>query len=159
MADFLDDVKSPGSPAAGDRRADAAAEIARLAGKIALDYFERAEISWKLDDSMVTDADVAVESWLEDEIARAFPADGGRGGRRDDRDGGRRLHDGARRRRALPRRSSRLRRRADRVPGGRPHRSSREPRRHRGHALMKRAAICVIDVLFFDSPPAAELAV
>jgi myo-inositol-1(or 4)-monophosphatase len=76
MADFLDDAKSPGDLAAGDRRADAAAEIARLAGKIALDYFERAEISWKPDDSMVTDADVAVQGWLEDEIARAFPADG-----------------------------------------------------------------------------------
>ncbi len=76
MADFLDDVRSAESPAADDRRAAAAAEIARLAGKIALDYFERAEVSWKSDESMVTDADVAVQSWLEDEIAGAFPADG-----------------------------------------------------------------------------------
>src|SRR5215470_4150423 len=59
-----------------DRRAAAAAELARLAGKIALDYFERAEITWKSDDSMVTEADVAIEAWLEDEIAGAFPADG-----------------------------------------------------------------------------------
>jgi len=46
MADFLDDVKSLETPAAVDRRAAAAAEMARLAGKIALDYFERAEVSW-----------------------------------------------------------------------------------------------------------------
>jgi len=39
-------------------------------------YFERAEITWKADDSMVTEADLAIESWLEDEIAGAFPADG-----------------------------------------------------------------------------------
>ncbi|HZO43624.1 MAG TPA: inositol monophosphatase [Methylomirabilota bacterium] len=76
MADFLDDVKSPESRPPGDPRGDAAAEIARLAGKIALDYFERAEVSWKPDDSMVTDADVAVQSWIEDEIAGAFPSDG-----------------------------------------------------------------------------------
>jgi myo-inositol-1(or 4)-monophosphatase len=76
MADFLEDVRSPENPTPGDRRADAAAEIARLAGKIALDYFERAEVSWKADDSMVTDADVAVQSWLEGEIAGAFPTDG-----------------------------------------------------------------------------------
>jgi myo-inositol-1(or 4)-monophosphatase len=76
MADFLDDAKRPENPLVGDRRGDAAAEIARLAGKIALDYFERAEVSWKADDSMVTDADVAVQSWLEDEIAGAFPTDG-----------------------------------------------------------------------------------
>ena len=76
MADFLDEVKSPETPAAVDRRAAAAAEMARLAGKIALDSFERAEVSWKDDDSMVTDADVAVQRWLEDEIAGAFPADG-----------------------------------------------------------------------------------
>jgi myo-inositol-1(or 4)-monophosphatase len=76
MADFLDDAKKPEPPPPGDRRADAAAEMARLAGKIALDYFERAEVSWKPDDSMVTDADVAVQSWLESEIAGAFPADG-----------------------------------------------------------------------------------
>src|SRR5262245_12164822 len=76
MADFLDDVKSPESRPPGDRRCDAAAEIARLAGKIALDHFERSEVSWKPDDSMVTDADVAVQGWIEDEIAGAFPTDG-----------------------------------------------------------------------------------
>jgi myo-inositol-1(or 4)-monophosphatase len=76
MADFLDDVKSPEPLPLSDHRGDAAAELARLAGKIALDYFERAEVSWKPDDSMVTDADVAVQTWLEDEIAAAFPSDG-----------------------------------------------------------------------------------
>src|SRR5262245_39287348 len=76
MAEFLDEVRQPEPLPVSDRRGDAAAELARLAGKIALDYFERAEVSWKPDDSMVTDADVAVQSWLENEIAGAFPADG-----------------------------------------------------------------------------------
>src|SRR5262245_36455340 len=76
MAEFLDEVRQPEPLPVSDHRGDAAAELARLAGKIALDYFERAEVSWKADDSMVTDADVAVQSWLEDEIAAAFPADG-----------------------------------------------------------------------------------
>jgi myo-inositol-1(or 4)-monophosphatase len=75
MADFLEEARRPSIPL-GDPRSAAAAEIARLAGKIALDYFDRAEVSWKPDDSMVTDADVAVQSWLEDEIAAAFPTDG-----------------------------------------------------------------------------------
>ena len=76
MAEFLDQPLKRETPAGSDRRAAAAAELARLAGKIALDYFERTEITWKADDSMVTEADVAIESWLEDEIAGAFPADG-----------------------------------------------------------------------------------
>jgi myo-inositol-1(or 4)-monophosphatase len=76
MADFLDDLAKPQTPLTADRRAESAAEIARLGGKIALDYFERAEVSWKADDSMVTEADVAIQSWLEDEIAAAFPDDG-----------------------------------------------------------------------------------
>jgi myo-inositol-1(or 4)-monophosphatase len=76
MADFLDQQTRREAPPAADERADAATQIARLAGKIALDYFERAEVSWKSDDSMVTEADVAIQGWLEDEIARAFPGDG-----------------------------------------------------------------------------------
>jgi myo-inositol-1(or 4)-monophosphatase len=76
MAEFLDQPVKRETPVAIDRRAAAASEIARLAGKIALDYFERAEVSWKADDSMVTEADVAIQSWLEDEIAGAFPSDG-----------------------------------------------------------------------------------
>jgi len=75
-AEFLDQPVKRETGVAGDRRAAAASEIARLAGKIALDYFERAEVSWKADDSMVTEADVAIQSWLEDEIATAFPDDG-----------------------------------------------------------------------------------
>ncbi len=75
-ADFLDQPMKRDAPVGADRRAAAASEIARLAGKIALDYFERAEVSWKADDSMVTEADVAIQSWLEDEIAAAFPSDG-----------------------------------------------------------------------------------
>ena len=76
MADFLDQPTRGEAPPAADERADAASQIARLAGKIALDYFERAEVTWKSDDSMVTEADVAIQGWLEDEIARAFPGDG-----------------------------------------------------------------------------------
>jgi myo-inositol-1(or 4)-monophosphatase len=76
MADFLDDPVRPEPPLDADPRAGAAAELARLAGKIALDHFERAEVSWKADDSMVTDADLAIQSWLEEEIAAAFPDDG-----------------------------------------------------------------------------------
>ena len=76
MAEFLDQPLKREAPVFEDRRAATASEIARLAGKIALDYFERAEISWKADDSMVTEADVAIQAWLEDEIASAFPDDG-----------------------------------------------------------------------------------
>jgi len=76
MAEFLDQPVKRETPVVTDRRAAAATEVARLAGKIALDYFERAEVSWKADDSMVTEADVAIQSWLEDEIAAAFPSDG-----------------------------------------------------------------------------------
>jgi myo-inositol-1(or 4)-monophosphatase len=76
MADFLDHPTKMETPPAADRRAGAASEIARLAGKIALDYFDRAEVFWKDDDSMVTEADVAIQSWLEAEIAAAFPSDG-----------------------------------------------------------------------------------
>jgi myo-inositol-1(or 4)-monophosphatase len=76
MAEFLDQPVKRETPVVTDRRAAAATEVARLAGKIALDYFERAEVSWKADDSMVTEADLAIQSWLEDEIAAAFPSDG-----------------------------------------------------------------------------------
>ena len=76
MAEFLDQPVKRETPVVTDRRAAAATEVARLAGKIALDYFEHAEVSWKADDSMVTEADVAIQSWLEDEIAAAFPSDG-----------------------------------------------------------------------------------
>ena len=38
-------------------------------------FFERAQVTWKDDDSMVTDADLAVEDLLAREIATAFPDD------------------------------------------------------------------------------------
>jgi myo-inositol-1(or 4)-monophosphatase len=93
MADFLDDRDNGGVTPAADRRAEAAAGIARLAGKIALEYFERAEIAWKADDSMVTEADLAIQSWLEDEIAAAYPEDGILG---EERTGRARYRSGAR---------------------------------------------------------------
>ena len=76
MVDFLDQPTRWELPPIADERANAASAIARLAGKIALDFFERAEVSWKPDDSMVTEADLAIQTWLEDEIARAFLGDG-----------------------------------------------------------------------------------
>src|SRR5262245_20128406 len=76
MAGFLGQPTRGEAPPNDDGRADAWYQIAGLAGKIALDYFERAEVSWKSDDSMVTEADVAIQGWLEDEVARAFPGDG-----------------------------------------------------------------------------------
>ena len=52
-----------------------AADLAVRGGRLALEYFHRAQVSWKPDGSMVTDADVAVQEQLATEIARAFPDD------------------------------------------------------------------------------------
>ena len=43
----------------GQARLDVAARLARVGGGIALEHWSRAQISWKADDSMVTDADLA----------------------------------------------------------------------------------------------------
>jgi len=56
-------------------RFDAVGVLARRAGGIALDRFGRAEVEFKPDDSMVTDADTAVQAWLEHQILTAFPDD------------------------------------------------------------------------------------
>jgi myo-inositol-1(or 4)-monophosphatase len=60
----------------GRPRLEAAARLARAGGRIALEHWTRAEVSWKTDDSMVTDADLAIQSYLDREIAAAFPDDG-----------------------------------------------------------------------------------
>ena len=60
----------------GPIRLAAASRLARLGGQIALDHWTRAEVSWKSDDSMVTDADLAIQACLDREIAVAFPDDG-----------------------------------------------------------------------------------
>ena len=52
-----------------------AADLAVRGGRLALEYFHRAQVSWKPDGSMVTDADIAIQEHLATEIARAFPDD------------------------------------------------------------------------------------
>jgi myo-inositol-1(or 4)-monophosphatase len=67
-----------------------AADLAVRGGRLALEYFHRAQVSWKPDGSMVTDADLAIQQELAIEVARAFPDDAvvGEEGRRDPDDGG-----------------------------------------------------------------------
>lgn len=52
-----------------------AADLAVRGGRLALEYFHRAQVSWKPDGSMVTDADLAIQEEMAAEIARAFPDD------------------------------------------------------------------------------------
>jgi myo-inositol-1(or 4)-monophosphatase len=61
---------------AEEPRLAAAGWLARLGGKMALRYFQEAQAWWKDDDSLVTEADFAIQSWLDREIASAFPEDG-----------------------------------------------------------------------------------
>ncbi len=65
-----------GAPEEGPARLDAAARLARVGGGIALEHWNRAQVSWKADDSMVTDADLAIQTCLDEEIVAAFPDDG-----------------------------------------------------------------------------------
>jgi len=54
----------------------AAHEIADRAGEIALSFFRHdPEITWKPDATPVTEADIAVEKMIREELARRFPAD------------------------------------------------------------------------------------
>ena len=57
-------------------RSELAARLALIGGKMALERFEGAQVYWKGDDSMVTNADLEIQSWLADEITEAFPDDG-----------------------------------------------------------------------------------
>jgi myo-inositol-1(or 4)-monophosphatase len=61
--------------ASPDPRFETAVGLALRAGRVVMGYFERARVAWKDDDSMVTDADLAVEDLLLREIAAAFPDD------------------------------------------------------------------------------------
>jgi myo-inositol-1(or 4)-monophosphatase len=63
----------------GPSRLAVAARLARAGGRIALEHWTRAQVSWKADDSMVTDADLAVQIHLDQEIIAAFPDDGALG--------------------------------------------------------------------------------
>jgi len=59
-----------------DFRAETAAGLSQLAGKMALERFQTAQVAWKDDDSMVTDADIEIQAWLDEQIGEAFPEDG-----------------------------------------------------------------------------------
>lgn len=61
--------------ASPDSRYEKMMALAIRAGGVMLSYFERARVAWKDDDSMVTDADLAVEDLLTREIRAAFPED------------------------------------------------------------------------------------
>ena len=66
-------MAAAGSP---EPRFEALVGLALRAGRVLMGYFERARVAWKDDDSMVTDADLAVEDLLTREIQAAFPGDG-----------------------------------------------------------------------------------
>jgi histidinol-phosphatase len=57
-------------------RAALAASLAVRGGSLAMERFEAACVTWKADGSMLTDADVAVQNLLENEIVTHFPGDG-----------------------------------------------------------------------------------
>jgi histidinol-phosphatase len=58
----------------------AAHEIADRAGEIAMSFFRHdPEVTWKPDATPVTEADIAVEAMIREELARRFPADAIRG--------------------------------------------------------------------------------
>jgi myo-inositol-1(or 4)-monophosphatase len=59
----------------GDLRAETARRLAQVAGKMALELFESRQVAWKCDGSMVTSADIEIQTWLEREIGEAFPGD------------------------------------------------------------------------------------
>lgn len=51
-------------------------EIVTSAGKIALDYFGKVDVSYKEDRSVVTQADLEVEKFLHEKLTRAIPGSG-----------------------------------------------------------------------------------
>jgi myo-inositol-1(or 4)-monophosphatase len=60
----------------GDARAAAAARLAILGGRMAMDRFGTTDISWKADGSMLTRADLDIQAALARQIMAAFPEDG-----------------------------------------------------------------------------------
>jgi myo-inositol-1(or 4)-monophosphatase len=67
---------SAGRPVDGDpERFEAVRALTRGAGTVVLARFGRAEIVFKADDSMVTDADIASQDWLTRQILARFPDD------------------------------------------------------------------------------------
>ncbi len=57
-------------------RSELAARLALVGGEMALERFEGAQVHWKGDGSMVTNADLEIQSWLVGEITGGFPHDG-----------------------------------------------------------------------------------
>jgi myo-inositol-1(or 4)-monophosphatase len=60
----------------GTSRLGAAVRLVRLGGRLALEHWPRSAVTWKDDDSMVTDADLAIQGLLDEEIGALFPEDG-----------------------------------------------------------------------------------
>ncbi|HYB42001.1 MAG TPA: inositol monophosphatase [Candidatus Methylomirabilis sp.] len=58
-----------------DPRLDAAVRLARASGRMALERLARAQVSWKSDESMLTDVDLTIEDVLRNELAGMFPGD------------------------------------------------------------------------------------
>jgi len=55
-------------------------ELADRAGEMALSYFRNdPEVTWKADSTPVTEADLAIEAMIREELGRRFPADAIRG--------------------------------------------------------------------------------
>jgi myo-inositol-1(or 4)-monophosphatase len=59
----------------GDARGSAAARLAILGGRMALESFGQVAVSWKADGSMLTRADLDIQTALERDIRAAFPRD------------------------------------------------------------------------------------
>src|SRR5262245_32566020 len=59
-----------------DTRASAAVRLAMLGGRMALERFGQLDASWKADGSMLTRADLDIQTALAREIRSAFPGDG-----------------------------------------------------------------------------------
>src|SRR5262245_38519560 len=59
----------------GDSRGSAATRLAIHGGRMALERFGQVDVSWKADGSMVTRADLDIQSALEGEIRAVFPLD------------------------------------------------------------------------------------
>jgi len=60
----------------GDARGAAAARLAILGGRMAIERFGATDVSWKADGSMLTRADLDIQAALAREITAAFPEDG-----------------------------------------------------------------------------------
>lgn len=59
----------------GDARSSAAARLAILGGRMALERLGQTDVSWKRDGSMVTGADLDIQAALDRELRAVFPND------------------------------------------------------------------------------------